>query len=366
LRFANKRQLFLLNKTQLVANSSTCFLSVKICYKGRRFAGAGATGGGGAISMRGRTVYKQTFNAILDAVGDLRQSSCLPNESALARQFEVSRTTVRKAIAEMSERKLIKNVEGTWIVARRPKKAEHFPTSETVATSVRVEKRFMDWMLRGDCKPGDVINGLELARQFSVSAGAIREYLNRFDRFGLIERRPNSSWVIRGFTREFALEIFEVRELFETRSAMTFATRLHDSPAWDSLKALETEHRSLLRRIGSDYHDFSDLDERFHRLINDASQNRFIVDFYGIISLIFHYHYQWNKVDERERNRAAIFEHLDYIEALFSRDPRRIELACKTHLNSARKTLLASIEAPAGRERPNASSRRRRNAAIKR
>jgi DNA-binding GntR family transcriptional regulator len=334
---------------------------LKSCYKDRYCADAGANGGWGTMSMRGRIVYKQTFNAMLDALGELEKSSPLRTESALARQFEVSRTTVRKAFAEMSERKLIKNVEGTWVVVRRPKKSDHFSTSETVATSVRIEKMFMDWMLRGDRKPGDVVNGLELARQFGVSAGAIREYLNRFDRFGLIERRPNSSWIIRGFTREFALEIFEVRELFETRSAMTFATRLHDSPAWEKLKALETEHRSLLRRIGSDYHDFSDLDERFHRLINDASQNRFIVDFYGIISLIFHYHYQWNKVDERERNRAAIHEHLDYIEALFSRDPRRIELSCKSHLNSARKTLLASIEAPDGRHRSNASSRQGRN-----
>jgi DNA-binding GntR family transcriptional regulator len=305
--------------------------------------------------MRGRTVYKQTFNAMLDALGNLQKSSPLPTESALARQFKVSRTTVRKALAEMSERKLIKNVLGTWVLTRRARKSEHFSTSETVATSVRIEKMFMDWMLRGDRKPGDVVNGLELARQFGVSAGAIREYLNRFDRFGLIERRPNSSWIIRGFTREFALEIFEVRELFETRSAMTFATRLHNSHAWESLKALEAEHRSLLRRISSDYHDFSDLDERFHRLINDASQNRFIVDFYGIISLIFHYHYQWNKVDERERNHVAIHEHLDYIEALFSRDMRRIELACKTHLNSARKTLLASVEAPHNQQNSGAS-----------
>src|SRR5579859_2870043 len=153
--------------------------------------------------MRGKAFYKQTFNAMLAALEDLKKSSPLPTEAALARQFEVSRTTVRKAVAEMSERKLIKNVEGTWIVVRRPKKSEYFSTSETVPTSVRVEKKFMDWMLRGDCKPGDVVNGLELARQFGVSTGAIREYLNRFDRFGLIERRPNSSWIIRGFTREF-------------------------------------------------------------------------------------------------------------------------------------------------------------------
>ena len=71
-----------------------------------------------------------------------------------------------------------------------------------------------------------------------------------------------------------------------------------------------------------------------------------------MISLIFHYHYQWNKIDERQRNEVALLEHLDYIEALFSRDPGRIEMACKSHLKSARKTLLASIEAPAAAIRP--------------
>jgi DNA-binding GntR family transcriptional regulator len=59
--------------------------------------------------------------------------------------------------------------------------------------------------------------------------------------------------------------------------------------------------------------------------------------------LIFHYHYQWNKADERERNAVAITEHLDYMKALQTRDPKRIEAACRKHLASARETLLRSI-----------------------
>jgi len=284
---------------------------------------------------------------MLEIVGAERISAPLMTEMALAQRLGASRTTVRKAIAQMRDRKLIKNVEGKWRVARRPKKSDFFPATETVATYARVEKQFMEWMLRADHKPGDIVNGLELARQFKVSTGVIREYLSRFGRFGLIERRPNSSWIIRGFTREFALEIFAVRELFEVRSAIAFGMLPLSAPQWEQLKALEADHRDLLKRVNVDFHDFSQLDERFHRLINDVSQNRFIADFYDVISLIFHYHYQWNKVDERARNRVAILEHLDYIEALFSRHPKRIELTCMTHLNSARKTLLASIEAPA-------------------
>ena len=293
--------------------------------------------------MRGNTVFKKTYNRTLDYLRTREIRKALPSENVMSETLKASRTTIRKVLEELRVHKIISGSAVKRLVARHPKRADYFPDHETVATSAQVEKKFMEWMLRGDRKAGDIVNGLELARQFSVSTTAVREYLNRFNRFGLIERRPNSSWIIRGFTKEFALELFEIREMFERRSAIAFANQPESSPAWETLRKLESEHRALLKKISSRYHDFSDLDERFHRLVNNASNNRFIVDFYDIISLIFHYHYQWNKVDEKQRNRAAALEHLDYIDALFSRNPRRVELACKNHLNSARTTLLASI-----------------------
>jgi DNA-binding GntR family transcriptional regulator len=99
---------------------------------------------------------------------------------------------------------------------------------------------------------------------------------------------------------------------------------------------------ALLEEIDRRYHDFSDLDSRFHELINAANPNRFIDSFYDIITLIFHYHYQWNKRDERQRNEVAVREHLAYIEALQGRSVTMVELACRAHLASARETLLNS------------------------
>jgi DNA-binding GntR family transcriptional regulator len=301
--------------------------------------------------MRGDTVFKKTYNSALQYLGALGIKVEMPSENLLAAKLGTSRTTVRKILLELRGNHLIKGEASNWTVKRLPKPSDFFPENETVATSVQVEKKFMEWMMRGDRRAGDVVNGLELARQFNVSTGAIREYLNRFGRFGLIERRPNSSWIIRGFTEEFALELFEVRELFEMRSALAFENLDENSVVWASLKKLEHEHKALLRTISLRYHDFPDLDERFHRLIIGSPNNRFFMDFYDIISLIFHYHYQWNKIDEKQRNKAAVIEHLDYIAALMSRDPKRIEQACRRHLNSARKTLLASIRTvPAVRE----------------
>ena len=98
----------------------------------------------------------------------------------------------------------------------------------------------------------------------------------------------------------------------------------------------------MLAKIKTRYHDFSNLDERFHRLINDAARNRFVADFHDVISLIFHYHYQWNKQDERQRNEVAIGEHLTYIEALSTGSERMVDLACRAHLTSAKQTLIRS------------------------
>ena len=165
----------------------------------------------------------------------------------------------------------------------------------------------------------------------------------RFSRFGLVEKKSNSGWLFKGFTEDFALELFEIRMMFELRSARLFAELPGESPQWARLETLKRQHVDLLDNIDRRYHDFSSLDNRFHRLINEGSPNRFIDDFYDIITFIFHYHYQWNKVDEKERNKTAILEHLHYIEALQSRNRRRIESACRKHLRSARNTLLRSL-----------------------
>ena len=180
-----------------------------------------------------------------------------------------------------------------------------------------------------------------------MATTGIREFLNRFQRFGLIEKRRNSHWVLKGFTRAFALELTEIREMFELRSASAFAALAKDNPVWADLDAIEQEHRDLIADISARYMEFSELDEKFHRLVHRASRNRFIVDFYDVIAMIFHYHYQWNKTNAVNRNAVAAEEHLHYIEALKSGDPARVDKACRRHLKSARETLLQSI--PEGR-----------------
>ena len=211
----------------------------------------------------------------------------------------------------MAQAGLIRWNRTSKMVLRQPGAGDYFPDSETDTVSSIVERAFMGRILSAEAQTGDRFNESDLAREIGVSTSAVREFLIRFSRFGVIEKQRNRHWVLKGFTEAFALELFEVREMFELRSTHAFVRLPPSNPAWAALERIEAEHRTFLAAIDRRYQDgFSDLDDRFHRLIHSASQNRFVPDFYEVISLIFHFHYQWNKTEEKERNRAAIEEHL--------------------------------------------------------
>jgi DNA-binding GntR family transcriptional regulator len=312
--------------------------------------------------MKTDTVFKKAFNDALDLVSKLHNRDHLPSETILATRLGVSRTTVRKVLLKLSEAGLIAGSGTQRTVCLNRAQVQRFAEAETIPTTNQVERLFMEWMLRDNMSPGAMINELDLARRFEVATTSIREFLNRFQRFGLIEKRPNAGWVFKGFTTAFARELFEIREMFEPRSARAFAAMPTASPLWGQLEALRGEHLALLGDIDRRYHDFSDLDTRFHRLVNAAAPNRFIDSFYDIITLIFHYHYQWNKLDERQRNEVAIREHLTYIEALQGRSLLMVDLACRAHLTSAKETLFRSTAV----HEPVLPARKRRRGADRR
>lgn len=289
---------------------------------------------------RQNTTFKDAYNKALAA---LTEGVLEGSEPEIGRRLGVSRTTVRAVLDRLAEQGLIQRDGRLRQLLRAPTAADYFADEETDAVPAVIERAFMKRIMEGGARAGLQINELELARDIGVGTTSVREFLIRFSRFGLIEKRPNSHWVLKGFGRRFADELIEVRELFEMRSALAFASLPPEHANWARLQTLADEHRHMLSHIDTLFGQFSELDERFHRLVHSASSNRFIIDFYDVIAMIFHYHYQWNKQNERARNERAVIEHLDYIAALQSRETGRVEAACRTHLESARRTLIDSM-----------------------
>jgi DNA-binding GntR family transcriptional regulator len=286
------------------------------------------------------TVFKDAYNRCLKL---LVPGESLPSEPELGDLLGVSRTTVRTILFEMVEAGLVDWNRRSKTVRRPPLATDFFPEHETSPLPELIERAVMKRVLAG--RPGMPINELELAREIGIGTTSLREFLIRFSRTGLIEKRPNSHWLLRGFTRRFAEDICAVRELFEPRSVAAFAGRPAGDPAWADLAALHEAHRELLADFDDRHAEFPALDDRLHRLIAGASGNRFVADFHEVVAVVLRHCGENADVGQR---RTALREHLDLIEALETRRPEAAEAACRRHLATARAWLVQSM--PGSRE----------------
>jgi len=287
--------------------------------------------------------FREAFNALLDRCAGLEPGQQLPAELALAADLEVSRTVVRAALERLQAEGLIEWNGRQKTLVRLPRATDRLAVQADQISPEELERQFLDWILRFDVAPGTALNVTYLAKTFRVTAYGLQEFLASLSRLGLVRRRPRGGWELVGFTRDYAVELSDFRMILELNAVSHVISLPAGDPIWQRLAVLEADHRQLADEIATRYHDFSLLDERFHTTLGKTVQNRFASEFQKVITLVFHYHYQWDKKDERERNTAAIGEHLRLIEALQARDEQAALAAAREHLQTSKQTLLNSL-----------------------
>ncbi|AZB56581.1 FCD domain-containing protein [Cereibacter sphaeroides] len=293
---------------------------------------------------RDRNLFKMLVNRLLDRLARLPVGAELGSEGELAAELQASRTTVRAVLTHLAEAGLLSWEGRRKVVLRAPSPSDRFDEGETRPRQELVEEPFLAWVLQGDLPPGTLLHESDLARRLGVPVATVREFLIRFEPFGLIEKQPNRHWVLKGFTRAFAEEMFAVREMFERHALRgLLAAAAPGGPLRADLESLRAEHEALSAGPEEELTAFPALDARFHRLLCRAAHNRFILDFSRTISIIVHFHYRWNKRDELRRNRAALNEHLAIVEAVLAGDAPRAAAALDAHLATAYRTLMTSV-----------------------
>ena len=289
------------------------------------------------------TRFRSAHNQLLDMLEGLAPGTVLPPETQLSDRLRVSRTVVRAGLRRLASRGVIHLDGRAKHLLRAPTPDDQLPARDAYISLAALEGRFLDWVLRFDVAAGTALNVAQLAKDFSVPPHLLQEFLAGLGQFGLVERRPRGGWRLLGFTADYAVELTEFRTVLEVNAVRLVAALPADHPIWTDLAALEGRHRDLLARIDTDFHDFSPLDGAFHACINGAVRNRFVEDFQKVISLIFHYHYQWDKELEQNRNTNAIAEHLTILDAMRSGDSDAAERATRIHLATSKATLLGSL-----------------------
>ena len=291
--------------------------------------------------------FREAFNRLLDYCADLAVGDQLPGEIGLAEHLDVSRTVVRTALERLQERGIVLWQGRAKTLLRAPRAEDRLAVQSEQVSAEDLERQFLEWVLRFDVPAGTALNVTELARKFGVQAYGLQEFLASLSRFGLVRRRAKGGWEMVGFTRDYAVELSDFRMMLELNAVSHLVALPQDNAIWARLDRLEEGHRQLAEDIERRYHDFSLLDEQFHAALGSVVKNRFVAEFQKVIALIFHYHFQWDKKDERERNRAAIGEHLRLIEALKKRDEAAALAAARDHLKTSKQTLLSSLRSHA-------------------
>lgn len=289
------------------------------------------------------TTTRRSINLLLDhAAAHVEVGASLPTEVHMTALAGSSRTAVRSALAYFAERGLIAGMKQRYLL-RKPGADDYFDVSELQSGTEQLQQVLMERIYQRDLPPGAEFTEAELSRAAGVSTIAVREFLIGFSRHGLIEKKPRGGWRLCAFDRAYAEELGEVRQAFELMAIERVGTLPAGDEAFTRIDDLLARHEALGLAPPSSHAEFPALDREFHGFLIGLLKNRFADSLNDVVSMVYHYHYQWDKREELPRNRHAVQEHLAILRALARRDVPAALQAMRTHLGSARSTMLDAI-----------------------
>ncbi|MDZ7825748.1 MAG: GntR family transcriptional regulator [Gammaproteobacteria bacterium] len=216
---------------------------------------------------------------------------------------------------------------------------DHRGTGATMAE--RVFEEIQDAIVRGDVAPGTRLAEPDLARQYGVSRGPLREALQRLEARHLVERIPHVGARVAALSFERLIDIYRAREALEGM-ACRLATEHGSEAELAALEELLEEHGDLGEvRAGVGYFQKEgDLD--FHFRIARASGNAILEqllceELYHLMRL---YRYKFSGF--RGRPKLALEEHRRIVAAMREGDADFAELLMRRHIAAARRTIEAA------------------------
>ncbi len=139
----------------------------------------------------------------------------------------------------------------------------------------------LDLLIDGELKAGAALGIDGLAREFGVSQTPVREALARLESTGLVRRTALKGYRVAPVaTPEELVRLMQARLVLEPALAEMAAERLTPQVLADLEQAV---HDLATAPLGPAFHEFRqywEADERFHRIIAEATGNEFLLSAY--------------------------------------------------------------------------------------
>lgn len=294
---------------------------------------------------RSQNLRHNVINQVIDDIAHDHIPSPLPSQNTLAEMYNISRTTVRHILCHLRECGVLTQVGSDYVIARKPDHNDGFTciTASMTEQNQIFERAFFTMINQRQLRPGETFSELQLARAAGVSPVVVREFLLKFGRYNIIQSEKRGQWSMKQFDQSYAEQLFELREMLETHALQRFLNLPDNDIRWQKARELLDRHRALRDNISDKYRMFSLLDHDFHNLLLSAAENVFFNHSLEIISVIFHFHYQWDESDLKQRNIIAVNEHMTILSALICRNDLSAAAALRQHLQTARQSMIHAI-----------------------
>lgn len=183
-------------------------------------------------------------------------------------------------------------------------------------------------------KPGARLVESELAERLGVSRTPVREALQRLETQAMLTR-DGRSLIVATLDHNQLAELYVVRSELEGLAARLAARHATE----EEIRVMRRMVQDDMALLGGDPSDLSRANKRFHRQIQLASHNRFLVQQLDLVHRSMALMARTSFAAEG-RDEVALAEHDEIVEAIAKRDGDRASAAVKKHLSEAFETRL--------------------------
>jgi DNA-binding GntR family transcriptional regulator len=224
--------------------------------------------------------------------------------------------------------------------------------TEPVATSFAIERPVLHdavtgamrkMIVEGTLPPGARLNERDLCALLGVSRTPLREALKVLAAEGLVEHQPNRGATVAVLEAQDVSDMFDLLGCLEAYAGELACERINP----DELAQLEamTEEMAGCHARGA-LPEYYELNRRIHDTINLIARNSALRQTYQNLNRRVQALRFRSNHDPRKWERA-MHDHREMIEALGTRDGKRMAALMRTHLEEKKRAVLATLARPA-------------------
>ncbi|MEM9633673.1 MAG: GntR family transcriptional regulator [Pseudomonadota bacterium] len=294
--------------------------------------------------------YLSISAAIDEAIGDDRlQPGMVLVEDPLARHFNTSRTTIRKALNVLFEQQKISRFNGRGFLVgsdanlspnRAPiepllfNAASATPAPRSISNQDQILPQLRQSLIRALPFGPFRISEAELSETYQVSRTVIRETLSQLRSTGLVRKNEKSNWVLGPLSAHEVRNHYELRIILEPVALSQSIPNLDASVVEDAWQNLQ---RLCSAPSDADESQLAEIENELHVRLLSGCRNEQLLSVLRASSLVLAVNEMFRAlVGSGQDNELLIREHLSVVEALRDGDLAAAANALELHLVQAR------------------------------